>query len=235
MTVYNKNNPETIQAMFGSIAHSYDKANAFLSLQMHKRWNAQLVSLTTADQPATILDLCCGTGDIAFAYLKGASAEKQAIMLDFCEEMLVHAKDKAARLKLHHHEITYIQADAQSIPLESGTIPCATMAYGIRNIKDPSKCIHDVYRVLKPGGVFGILELTRPANPLIRFGHHIYLKTMLPLMGEAYRYLCNSIHEFIPPETLEKMMQEAGFQRITKKRLMFGTATILIGHKHARV
>ena len=152
--------------------------------------------------------------------------------------MLPYAKLKAEKQNLHHHEIAYIKADAQEIPLESSTIPCAMMAYGIRNIKDPLKCMHEVYRVLQPGGVFGILELTRPSHPLMKVGHQLYLKTILPILGkwitaneEAYRYLCSSIDHFIAPEKLEQLMGEAGFEKTSQKKLFGGIATILIGHK----
>lgn len=238
MKNYNKNNPETIQAMFGSIANGYDRANAILSLQMHKHWNRELVRLTTPNDPVTLLDLCCGTGDIAFSYLNHIPVGKQALMLDFCEEMLQCAKIKADKLGLQRHQISYLKADAQEIPLASSTVPCATMAYGIRNIQDPLKCLKEVHRVLKPGGLFGILELTRPSNPILKFGHLVYLKTVLPVIGklvtdnqEAYQYLCRSINHFIPATTLEKMMQEAGFEKVSQKKLTGGIATIVIGTK----
>jgi|688.fasta_scaffold19610_11 demethylmenaquinone methyltransferase/2-methoxy-6-polyprenyl-1,4-benzoquinol methylase len=230
MTTYNKNNPETIQAMFGCIAKKYDRQNAILSFQMHKRWNRELIKQATIEKPKVLLDLCCGTGDIALAYLKDETLPKQAILLDFCPEMLACAKEKADRLA-GNHQITFLQADAQQIPLKDASIPCATMAYGIRNIKDPLLCLHEVYRVLEPGGSFGILELTRPANPLLRLGHQLYLKTVLPLFGEAYTYLCNSIHAFIPPATLKNYMLEAGFRNIQQTSLTGGIATLLVGRK----
>lgn len=238
MTNYNKNEPETIQAMFGSIAGQYDKVNAINSLQLHKKWNQQLIGLTAANNPSTLLDLCCGTGDIALSYLNKSSTSKQAVMLDFCEEMLQCAKKKAEKLNLGRHQISYIKADAQEIPLASETIPCATMAYGIRNIQDPLKCMKEVYRVLQPGGSFGILELTRPSNPFLRAGHYLYLTLVLPLIGklvtsnqEAYQYLGKSIHRFMPADELEKMMREAGFQQTSQKKLSAGIATIVIGQK----
>jgi demethylmenaquinone methyltransferase/2-methoxy-6-polyprenyl-1,4-benzoquinol methylase len=239
MTHYNKNQPETIQEMFGSIAKRYDLTNAVLSLQMHKFWNAQLVKKVSEKRNiSSLLDLCCGTGDIAFAFLKGQNQPHKAMMLDFCGEMLACAKKKAANLKLNYHNLSYLEADAQSIPLPSDNFPCATMAYGIRNIKDPLKCFHEVYRVLEPGGIFGILELTRPENKLIRCGHRIYLKTVLPLFGkwlttneEAYQYLRNSIDHFTPPAQLVAQLAQAGFTGIRLYPLTLGTATIFIGHK----
>lgn len=239
MTKYHKNDPQSIQKMFGSIAQRYDTANAILSLQLHKFWNARLVqSVSTQPHPGILLDLCCGTGDIAFTYLKRSHAPQKAILLDFCPEMLECAKYKAAALHLNQHDLQYIQADVHQIPLENRSASAATMAYGIRNVKSPLVCFREVYRVLQPGGIFGILELTKPSNPLIRAGHSCYLKLMLPLLGkwitsnqEAYQYLCNSIHDFAAPAQLEQQLHQAGFNAIVQKPLAFGIATILLARK----
>jgi len=239
MTNYHKNNPESIQRMFGSIAKKYDKANAILSMQLHKRWNAELVRQIVQNQnPITLLDLCCGTGDIAFSFLKKSASPKSAILLDFCPEMLECAKDKAERLNLKGHQIKYIQADVHNIPLDNNQVYIASMAYGIRNVKDPLKCFQEVHRILKPGGIFGILELTQPSNSIIRFGHSIYLRSILPLLGkwitsnqEAYQYLCSSIHHFASPTHLEHQLITAGFKHTTKKSLTCGIATIVLASK----
>lgn len=235
---YNKNDPETIKAMFNSIAFNYDRTNAVLSLNMHKRWNATLVQeVLVNERPDVLLDLCCGTGEIAFSYLKYATTTTKAFMLDFSEGMLEEARKIAVALKLSQ-EISYLQADAQSIPLMNDTIDCATVAYGIRNVKKPQKCLEEVFRVLKPGGSFGILELTQPSNLFMKIGHKFYLKQILPLIGklltsnkEAYQYLCNSIPNFIPPEDLETLMRNVGFRIQKRKSLLGGVATILIGRK----
>ena len=236
---YNKNNPETIQQMFGQIAKRYDRANAVLSMQMHKLWNAELVrQMNHQHQPHRLLDLCSGTGDIAIGFLKKSQIPLHAILLDFCPEMLECAKEKIRSLQLIDHQIDYMQADAQKLPLEDDSVDSVSIAYGIRNVKEPSLCFKEVYRVLKPGGIFGILELTKPKNPVIRFGHGLYLRTMLPLLGKwvtsnqgAYEYLCNSIHTFIPPDHLEYLIREAGFDKTGQKPLAFGTATILLAQK----
>lgn len=235
---YNKNDPQTIQVMFGSIAKQYDKTNAVLSFQLHRLWNRKLIQKVIGNaSPSNFLDLCCGTGEIAFGSLKKCPTPCRAFLIDFCEEMLSCAKAKAQNLKLDRHDISYIQADAQQIPLPENSIKYATIAYGIRNVKDPGKCINEVYRVLKTGGKLGILELTQPKNPFLKFGHNIYLKNILPLMGKlltsnqnAYQYLCNSIHTFIKPEDLENLLKETGFTTY-RYPLTGGIATILIAEK----
>lgn len=239
MSSYNKNQPETIRTMFGSIAQQYDKANAILSFQMHKRWNDALVKhALTPSQPKILLDLCCGTGDIAYHYLKKQKSPIQVYMLDFCKEMLECAQAKAQNLGLQQHSISYLQADAQSIPLEDCSVDCATIAYGIRNVKNPRICIAEVYRTLRSSGKFGILELTQPENSLLRFGHKLYLQTVLPVMGkfvaynrEAYEYLCNSIQSFVLPREIEAMLKDEGFVDTHRIPLMGGIATIISGTK----
>lgn len=239
MPTYRKDNPESIQSMFASIASRYDLANKVLSFNMHRFWNSQLIhEITDRHNPESLLDLCCGTGDIALTFLKQAKTPKTIHMLDFCPEMLEGAKAKTKPTDVLKHHISFITADAQVIPLADDSVVCATVAYGIRNVKSPEKCIKDVFRVLKPGGGFAILELTEPNNKFLRFGHRLYLKTVLPTLGklltsneDAYGYLCNSIKEFVKPADLEQMLKETGFVHTMRRPLLGGIATIMYGKK----
>lgn len=239
---YSKEQPNSIRSMFGSIAPTYDRGNAILSFSCHRYWNARLCKLTVeaalSGKEGSYLDLCCGTGDIAYRFLKHASHPQRAYLLDFCPEMLEEARIKAQNLSLAKHRIDFIEGDAQKIPLPDASVDCVTIAYGIRNVQSPELCVREVYRVLKPGGRFGILELTRPKNTLMAWGHGWYLRNILPLMGklflrneEAYRYLCNSIQSFVSPDLLEETLQGCGFSRTGQRALMGGIATIVIGKK----
>ena len=235
---YSKENPESIQRMFGSIAKQYDRANGILSFQLHKRWNRALVDAVTAGTlQEPFFDLCCGTGDIALAYLDAYPKADNVTFIDFCPEMLACAKEKVHQ-RGKNGSITYLQADVQEIPLPENSAKAATMAYGIRNVKDPKRCFREVHRLLSPGATFGILELTRPKHSVVRWGHHLYLKMLLPVLGrlvtsnkEAYSYLCNSIQDFIAPRDLQVQLEEAGFENVTLTSLSGGIATILIGQK----
>jgi demethylmenaquinone methyltransferase/2-methoxy-6-polyprenyl-1,4-benzoquinol methylase len=238
MRQYNKEKPETIQKLFGSIASSYDTTNSILSFSLHRFWNQELVRVVTQDaEPKVYLDLCSGTGEIAIAYLKKQRKRKKVIFLDFCKEMLDFAKQKTEVLS-DQHDLSFIEADAQQIPLPKESVSCVSMAYGIRNVKDVTTCIQDVWRVLEPGGTFGILELTRPKNRFLSFGHKLYLNIFLPLAGrffaknkEAYSYLCQSIGSFTEPKELEKILETTGFETVYSKPLLGGIATILFGRK----
>lgn len=229
--------------MFGSIASSYDRTNAILSFQLHRLWNRRLVNAAIpahlTSQPCTFADLCCGTGAISLPWLTSQKTSHQAKLVDFCPEMLACAKQKASHLQLHQkHDVSYIQADVQSIPLEANTIDFATMAYGIRNVESPEKCFAEVYRILKNGGTFGILELTEPNNRLLRLGHRLYLKAALPVLGklfakngDAYRYLSQSIQTFVKPQTLSALLKSAGFSSVQIRPLSGGIATLIIARK----
>lgn len=240
MLSYHSSQPQTIQAMFNSIAKRYDLANTILSFQLHKRWNRLLVKNVMKQETShTLLDLCSGTGDIALNYLRHAPSSCRAILVDFSPNMLAYAKQKSEQRQLHQkHHLQFIEADVHQLPLEAETSDCATMAYGIRNVRDPLACMQEVYRVLKPGGCFGILELTRPRYTLLRMGHRLYLRFFLPLLGkwladnqEAYHYLCNSIQTFIEPEKLEQLLKQAGFVQVSRRSLAGGVATLLMGQK----
>lgn len=242
MTKYSKLKPDSIQNMFNNIANRYDVTNTVISFNMYNGWNRRLASHTSQAFKGSfaLLDLCAGTGEVAFECLKKKTTPSQAYLLDFSSEMLEIAKSKAAKLTLDHHKIEYMEADAQKIPLPDQSVDCATIAYGIRNVQDPTKCFEEVFRVLKPGGSFGILELTRPTNPLLKLGHRLYMSIVMPLLGklltrdkQAYQYLCQSIHTFISPQELEGLLKQKGFAKTERIPLAGGIATIIIGHKVA--
>lgn len=237
--VYDKHNPKSIQNLFSSIAERYDVGNALLSMNLHRSWNRRLARLIATRKPDVLLDLCCGTGDIAFTYLDSAPERPQRVyMIDFCEEMLEQAKRKAASKCSQKVDMIFRVGDAQALDLPDASVDAITIAYGIRNVQQPERCIAEAYRVLKPSGYLAILELTRPRNPVMRLGHSFYLKTCVPLIGrwltknqQAYEYLQRSIHHFIPPESIQSMLNQAGFQQTTVKRLSLGIATLVSGSK----
>lgn len=239
MNPYTKKDPKTIENMFDNIAPQYDFANSLMSLNLHKGWNEKLAKTVLADgSPKRYLDICCGTGEIAFNLLKHVDYECEAFLLDFSEKMLDCAKAKAGTLPQKQHQMHYLRADAQQIPLPSDSIDAATIAYGIRNVQNPEKCIREVYRVLRKGASFAILELTQPNNQVLKFGHKLYMKAFLPMIGkyvtadrDAYQYLCGSIQEFLKPSDLENLLKKIGYQNTRIQPLTLGVATIIKGQK----
>ncbi len=232
---YSKADPETIKSLFSSIAGSYDRTNSLLSLGLHRFWNRALVQLVEKRfQKGPLLDLCCGTGAIATLWLRRREIPTEALLLDFCPEMLLIAKERTDRVCPGHY-LSFIEGDAHLLPITSGSIEVVTTAYGVRNLHDIKRVADEVLRVLKPRGTWAILELTRPTNPLLRFGHSLYLKTLLPLLGglsasnqNAYSYLSSSVRSFIAPSELLATLQERGFTPIEVRPLLGGTATLFV-------
>lgn len=236
MTVYIKKDPQSIQKMFDSIAKRYDLTNGILSFQMHRLWNGNLRRAAYREEQGAILDLCSGTGDIILPYLKQRATPCKAVLLDLSDEMLHVARYKGKGAPFEQHQIEFIQGDTLALPFENGSFDAVTIAYGIRNVASPEQCISEAYRVLRPNGTFGILELTQPNNGLLKFLHTIYLTRVLPVLGrmftsnrDAYEYLCNSIQSFIPAERLEIIMRDQGFVNIASRKQMGGIATIITG------
>lgn len=228
---YQKRNLEQVQTLFGKIAERYDLTNGILSFQIHRFWNQKLTNTLHGE---TLLDLCAGTGEIAYRWLKQQTSSKNAILLDFCPEMLQIAEKKRSSYESKGHKLQFVQADAAKIPLADHSVDCVSVAYGIRNICDLPSCFSEVKRVLKPQGTLSILELTEPKNRLLKSLHRFYLNRFLPTVGglltkepDAYAYLSKSIQEFVEPEKIAQDLKAKGFYQVNITPLMGGIATLI--------
>ena len=234
---YSKDNPISIQNLFTSIAPRYDLGNSLISFSLHRFWNRSLVREVEGKvrKGGVYLDLCSGTGDIAMALLKKGCTPKKIILIDFCEEMLVRAKKKFDK---RGTKVEFIVSDALNVPLEDKSVDAITIAYGIRNVSSIDKLFVEVNRILKPGGVLSILELTRPTIPFVRWAHSLYLQTMIPIIGkmvsknqEAYEYLASSIQHFYSPGEITYSLTKAGFKEINFQEKSKGIATLFTCRK----
>jgi len=197
-----------------------------------------LIEQTLDRNNSCLLDLCSGTGSVAYKYLLREKERTRVILLDFSPSMLIASRKRAERLGLiEKHEIQWLLADAQQIPLLDESVDRVTLAYGIRNIPNPHQCLKEIYRVLTPKGRLGILELTRPKQPWLHRCHQLYLKTAIPLLGyitghrEAYKHLSNSVASFAEPIQLLERCHRVGSFTTNMIPLSMGIAHLIIADK----
>lgn len=211
--------------MFGRIAPQYDLLNRLLSLGTDVRWRRRLVGRAELRRPRRVLDVCTGTGDLAFAFPEPADV----LGCDFSLPMLLTARRKAAR---SDRSLPLFAADALQLPVKSATFDIATVAFGIRNFEDLETGLCELERVLRPGGTLLVLEFSRPRGalaPLLGW----WVRNVPPTLGrlvsrdrDAYDYLSTSVAGFADATEVCEMLECAGFGSIAAHRLTWGVATV---------
>jgi len=226
---------EYVRRIFSEIAPRYDLLNHVLSLNMDRAWRTRAVdALGWRDAPAgRYLDLCAGTLDIALNLAACDGFRGEVLASDFAEPML-----RVALSKIKQHRITPLAADALSLPIGSATMDGAIVAFGARNLANLETGMAEVFRVLRPGRRFVILEFGTPRNVFVRGAYHAYFHHVLPLVGRvisghrtAYRYLPKSVSLFPSLEELGERLTRAGFVNVTWRSLTFGIAAIHVATK----
>nr|GEW43651.1 2-phytyl-1,4-beta-naphthoquinone methyltransferase, chloroplastic [Tanacetum cinerariifolium] len=184
------------QALFSRIAPVYDNLNDVLSLGQHRIWKRMAVDWTGAKEGNNVLDLCCGSGDLAFLLSQKVGVNGQVTGLDFSREQLIVASSRQQlRSKACFRNLKWVEGDALDLPFSDCHFDAITMGYGLRNVIDKYKAMKEIYRVLKPGSKASILDFNKT-----NYG-----------LTEEYRYLKSSIQEFLTGEELEHIALEAGF------------------------
>lgn len=227
-----------VQEMFGRIAPRYDLLNHLLSLDIDKIWRrrvARKFSTVLRDPNARVLDLCCGTGDLAFALRKDAPSGAEIIGSDFVPEMLIRARAKAATAGVG---VEFVEADALHLPFADASFDLVTCAFGFRNLANYERGLQEILRVLKPGGEVGILEFAEPPGKLFGAFYRFYFRHILPRLGglisgnsSAYTYLPSSVSRFPSPEELKSQFERAGYVEVGFERWTGGVVTLHIGRK----
>jgi demethylmenaquinone methyltransferase / 2-methoxy-6-polyprenyl-1,4-benzoquinol methylase len=234
-----------VREMFGHIAPRYDFLNHFLSLSFDRLWRrrtAKRFSAILARGDARVLDLCCGTGDLAFALgrraaeLRGKSDSRCLIVgSDFAIPMVELAAGKGRAAQLPH---VFLAGDALSLPFADSSFDLITAGFGFRNLANYEIGLREILRVLRPGGEVGLLELSDPRIGIGAAAFRFYFRHVLPRIGgaisgdsTAYSYLPNSVSKFPPPEELARWMQHAGFADIEFSLWNFGSVALHIGRK----
>ena len=225
-----------VREMFGLIAPRYDLLNHLLSLDIDKIWRrrvARQFRITLRSPQARVLDLCCGTGDLALAFRRTAPHGAEIVGSDFVPEMLVRARAKAEALRAN---ITFVEADALALPFGDATFDLVSCSFGFRNLANYERGILEIRRVLKPGGVAVILEFAEPPGKLFGGLYRFYFRRILPRLGalisgnsSAYTYLPNSVSKFPSPETLQTLFQKSGYAEVRFERWTGGIVTLHTG------
>lgn len=227
-----------VREMFRRIAPRYDLLNHLLSLDFDKRWRRRVAQKFTAilhDQRGRVLDLCCGTGDLAFAFRKQAPDGALLAGCDFVPEMLARARRKAVAL---HAPVEFVEADALHLPFPDGTFDLVACAFGFRNLSNYEQGLREILRVLKRGGTAGVLEFAEPRSRFFGAAYRFYFRRILPRLGgiisgnaAAYEYLPSSVSKFPPPEELKEQFESAGFTGVQFERWTGGIVTLHVGSK----
>jgi demethylmenaquinone methyltransferase/2-methoxy-6-polyprenyl-1,4-benzoquinol methylase len=237
-TVVVDKSSERVRRMFGRIAGRYDFLNHLLSLGVDRYWRHRTVRLVPPDGSAPILDLCTGTGDLALAYDRAARGQTPIVAADFCAEMLAIGRQKATRAGADGR-VTFLEADAQNLPLESDMFQIVCVAFGLRNIADTNRGLAEMVRVAAPGGRVAVLEFSSPSRQPFKSIYGWYFRRILPRIGrlfareasDAYEYLPQSVGEFPQGEAMSQRMRDAGLHDVRNYPLTFGVATLYVGVK----
>jgi|TARA_Y100000294_G_scaffold60464_2_gene57184 demethylmenaquinone methyltransferase/2-methoxy-6-polyprenyl-1,4-benzoquinol methylase len=209
-----------VRSMFDAIAPRYDLLNRLLTLRLDVRWRRRTVRDLDLPTGSTVLDLACGTGDLCRDL---DSVGHRPVGMDLSWGMLAAARTDAP----------LVHADALRLPAPSGTVDGVTCGFALRNLAALGPFFAELARVLRPGGRIALLEVDRPRNPLLRFGHSVYFGRVVPFVGgllsdrSAYRYLPRSV-VYLPDEAdLLRQISDAGFTDVAKVRLSGGIAQLL--------
>ena len=226
-----------VREMFDGIAPRYDFLNHFLSFQLDRLWRRRAVRRFRAilEKPgARVLDLCCGTGDLAFAL--SSRAQASVFGADFSHSMLVRAVEKSLRVpgaNSVHAPRAFLQADALAMPFADASFDLITVAFGFRNLANYGHGLREMFRILRPGGQIGILEFAEPSGALFKRLYRFYFRRVLPRVGgsisgnrAAYGYLPASVGKFPVPAELQGMITAAGFAEPKSELWTAGTVAL---------
>jgi demethylmenaquinone methyltransferase/2-methoxy-6-polyprenyl-1,4-benzoquinol methylase len=226
---------EQVTKMFDTISKEYDGLNRVISFGIDIQWRKKVVALVAETNPKLILDIATGTGDLAIN-LAETNADK-IIGLDISEGMLNVGKQKILNKNLEDR-IEMVVGDSENLPFQENTFHAITVGFGVRNFETLEKGLSEIHRVLKPGGIFVILETSVPTKTPFKQGYHLYSKNIMPLIGKifskdqsAYKYLSDSASVFPFGEALNNILREIGFINVIDKPQTFGVATIYTSSK----
>jgi demethylmenaquinone methyltransferase/2-methoxy-6-polyprenyl-1,4-benzoquinol methylase len=226
---------EQVAQMFDTISGNYDNLNRVISFGIDVKWRKKVLKIVSDSKPKVILDIATGTGDLAILMAK-SNAEK-IIGLDISAGMLEVGRKKVEEKNLSNR-IELILGDSENMPFDDNYFDAITVSFGVRNFENLEKGFAEILRVLKPNGVFVILETSVPDKTPYRQGYRFYTKNILPVIGKlfskdnsAYGYLSESAAAFPYGETLNNILRKIGFIDVVAMPQTFGVATIYSASK----
>ena len=229
--------PAKISGMFDAIAGRYDLLNTVLSGGLDRYWRRRAIATLQLTGRERLLDVCTGTADVAIGAARQTAGAARVVGIDFSGAMLTHGLDKVRHAALGAR-VSLVRGDAMSLPVASGSVDAATIAFGIRNVQQPDVACRELQRVLRPGGRLAILEFGLPVIPAVRPLYLWYFNHVLPRIGRAvskhdaaYSYLPESVGTFQFGEDFARILRETGFSQVCHKPLALGIVYLYTGQK----
>ena len=227
---------EEVREMFDNIAPNYDFMNRAMTFGLDRGWRKKAIGEIARTEARHILDIACGTGDMAILMAQTIPTA-EVVGIDLSPEML-----KEGRKKVISHglagRITLVEGDSLSMPFDDASFDAVTVAFGVRNFENLEKGYAEMLRVLRPGGKLIVLELATPQGFLTGLGYKFYTRCLIPAVGKivsgdsrAYSYLPESIAAVPQRDKMLELMREAGFDETSFRELTFGTCLIYIAEK----
>tara|TARA_Y100001936_G_C15802538_1_gene522291 strand:- start:55 stop:759 length:705 start_codon:yes stop_codon:yes gene_type:complete len=233
MQQYLQNKKGLVQNVFNQVYDQYDLMNDFMSLGIHRLWKKNLINMMNPSVNQKLIDVACGTGDIAKLFLKYVNRPSNITCIDPNQGMIKKGKEKLSKFK----QLKWMVSSAEKLPIKKNLFDFYTISFGLRNTKNLKKVLSEAYRVLKPGGRFLCLEFSKIDNSGLNFIYKNYSK-LIPSIGklvvgerEPYEYLVKSIDNFINQEELISLMHKSGFKNCNYRNLSGGIVCIHSGWK----
>jgi demethylmenaquinone methyltransferase/2-methoxy-6-polyprenyl-1,4-benzoquinol methylase len=221
-----------VAAMFDRISGKYDFLNRLLSARQDVRWRKIMISMIPTKKDGRFLDVATGTGDVLLAAMKVHPEYATFIGADISKGMLGFADKKAATAGVSER-VEWRVMSAETITEKTESIDCATISFGLRNVVNKERALSEFARVLKPGGIFLILEFFTPTTGLMSKAFQFYFHQILPKIGslfsekEAYTYLPKSVASFYSPSELRDSLRNKGFVVEKEKNFLFGACRLV--------
>ena len=233
MQQYLQNKKGLVQSVFNQVYDRYDLMNDFMSLGIHRLWKKSLLNMMNPSSNQNLIDVACGTGDIAKLFVKHVNKLSRIACVDPNKGMISKGKEKLSKFK----NINWIISPAEKIPLSDNLFDFYTISFGLRNTANMDKALSEAYRVLKPGGRFLCLEFSKIQNTNLETLYKNYSK-LIPSIGkfvvgekQPYEYLIKSIEDFLNQEELIDAMVKNNFKKCTYRNLSGGIVSIHSGWK----